>query len=283
MYLQNKRCVIIGAGALGTQLALALQERGFTVVQVISRRMSSAIQLAQLLGKDVGYTDRLLSITQAADFVFFCVRDVQLPQVVKTLAPYASTRICYIHLAGSIPLKVLEPLGKKVGIIYPLYTFSPNRKPNWKKIPLFLEATSASREVIRAIAQALSPKQYWLTTQERLQLHLAAVFLANFTNYLAACAEEIIKPLSQKGVDLQVFFPIVQEVIAKWKDMSPYEAQTGPARRGDYATLFKHRELLVRQFPQFQKIYRLISEELLKKYGHPLPNTTNTTIEKAQE
>jgi predicted short-subunit dehydrogenase-like oxidoreductase (DUF2520 family) len=269
MQTETFRCAIIGAGALGTHLALALQERKFSIVQVVSRSLANAEKLARLLG-NVPFTDSLHKLSLEAEVVFLCVSDSQLPKVVEDLRNFGAQDACFLHLAGSVSLKTLKPLGLKIGVVYPLYTFSPNRKLTWQNIPLFLEASPASGSIVGAIARALSPTHYWLNSRERLQLHLAAVFMANFVNHLANCSQTIIEPLAEKGVRLEVFFPLLEEVVDKLRSMSPDQAQTGPARRGDKNTLRKHQKILTSRFPDLQKIYQVMSSSLLQKYNSPL-------------
>jgi predicted short-subunit dehydrogenase-like oxidoreductase (DUF2520 family) len=263
---QSFRCVIIGAGALGTHLALALQERKFSIVQVVSRSLASAEKLAKILG-NVEATNSLHKLSPEAEVVFLCVSDNQLPEVVEDLRNFGVPNACFLHLAGSVSLRELRPLGKKIGVLYPLYTFSPSRKLLWQNIPLFLEASPAAAPIVAAIANALSPTHYWLTSPERLRLHLAAVFMANFVNHLASCSQTIIEPLKEKGVKLEVFFPLLEEVVDKLRSMSPDQAQTGPARRGDKNTLRKHRKILAKYWPDLQKIYQVMSDSLLQKYS----------------
>lgn len=252
---------IIGAGAVAHALAPALVKQGFEINTIISRTFVSAQALAQKL-PNANPTTEINNIT--ANCVILAVNDQSIPIVVEQLSK--NQNVVYLHTAGSVPLKVLAPLGDNIGVIYPLQTFTRDRTINWQDVPIFIEANNnETLKIVQNLAQRLSYKVQSLDSEQRFGLHLGAVFVSNFVNYLLACAENITGRLP---VDYAVYLPLLEESIAKLQSLNPIAAQTGPAKRGDTNTLLQHLDYLQENNPDLVPIYRLLSAQILQKY-HP--------------
>jgi predicted short-subunit dehydrogenase-like oxidoreductase (DUF2520 family) len=72
------------------------------------------------------------------------------------------------------------------------------------------------------------------------------------------------KLLATEGVPFSVMLPLVRETARKVESMSPEDAQTGPAVRGDRKVMDQHLELL-KEYPEYAELYRLISTDINKK------------------
>ena len=82
-------------------------------------------------------------------------------------------------------------------------------------------------------------------------LHLAAVFVNNFTNHMLVQGREIAL---KAGFSFEILSPLIQETIAKALELGPENSQTGPAVRNDKNTIEKHLELLSFS-PELPRIY----------------------------
>jgi predicted short-subunit dehydrogenase-like oxidoreductase (DUF2520 family) len=111
---------------------------------------------------------------------------------------------------------------------------------------------------LKALFANISVRILEADSNRRAGIHLAAVFANNFTNHLYAIANELLK---SENLPLDVLFPIMQETLNKLENLSPQEAQTGPAIRGDQEVIKKHLEML-RLHPEYQKIYSFVSESI---------------------
>ncbi len=131
---------------------------------------------------------------------------------------------------------------ERYGVFYPLQTFSRNRKVSFQDIPICIEANANSDvALLRTLATSISNNVAEVSSEERATLHLAAVFVNNFTNYLYAVSEDILKA---KELDFSLLKPLLQETAEKVQSLSPKEAQTGPAKRNDLKTMQNHVHLL---------------------------------------
>ncbi|WP_373517045.1 DUF2520 domain-containing protein, partial [Pricia sp.] len=99
------------------------------------------------------------------------------------------------------------------------------------------------------------------SSEQRKVLHLAAVFVNNFTNHLYHIGKEIC---DEKGLPFEILQPLIQETLDKTEQLTPYDAQTGPARRGDSETLEKHLGQL--KNPEYKKVYEVMGESIRKLY-----------------
>ena len=140
-----------------------------------------------------------------------------------------------------------------------MQTFSRQRIVDFREIPIFIEASSEEdTSLLTDFASSINNKVYRLSSTDRRYLHLAAVFCSNFVNHCYAMSEDILR---QHGIPFSVMLPLVDEVAAKVHQVSPHDAQTGPAIRHDENVIRHHLSLLNDQ-PRLQQIYSLMSESI---------------------
>jgi predicted short-subunit dehydrogenase-like oxidoreductase (DUF2520 family) len=254
------KIVLVGAGSVATHLGSALQEKGFQIVQVYSRTLTSAGILGNKL--QTKFTHTIRDIDRDADLYLFSLKDSVLPEVIEQFFPVAGL---LVHTSGTLPLNIFERRGfKRFGVLYPLQTFGKTRNVSFDTLPVFIEANNPKDEDrLETIAFTLSNRVVRLSSDRRKQLHLAAVFACNFTNHLYALAAEI---LEKQDLPWDILFPLIQETAAKVKQLHPKEAQTGPAVRNDPNVMNTHLELL-KEDPCKQELYRMISLSILRLEG----------------
>ncbi|MDR1592361.1 MAG: DUF2520 domain-containing protein [Prevotellaceae bacterium] len=243
--------VIIGAGNLATHLGEALPKEGFRVVQIYSRTESAALALAFRIGAD--FTANPAEIYPDADLYIYAVTDDALPDVIRAVN---TDRGLHVHTSGCQPVTLFEGIRSCYGVCYPFQTFSAGTSVNFRETPLFLEASdTAAYDRLLTVGRRISNNVFPLDSDGRRRLHLAGVFASNFTNALYVITEKI---LAEQGISFRVALPLIREGVAKLNELSPADAQTGPAIRGDSATLAAHLDLLAGH-PEWQKLYKLIS------------------------
>ena len=257
--------VMIGAGRLATQLGLALKEAGHEVTCVYSRTMASAQTLAETLGTSA--TDSLAQLPVAADVYIVAVKDAALEQV-ATEATRGREQQLFLHTAGSMPLEVWRGKTVRYGVLYPMQTFSKQRRVSFAEIPVFIEASDgATLKVVWQLAESVSGRVMELTTEQRRHLHLAAVFACNFANHCYALSADI---LQRQGIPFDVMLPLIDETARKVHTLQPLEAQTGPAVRYDENVIGSQMQLLADR-PELQAIYERLSQSI-----HRLQHTDST-------
>lgn len=250
------RIVFVGAGNLATRLSLALQAAGHDIIQVYSRTAASAGALAALLGcKATCSTDE---IDRGAGVYIFSVKDNVLETLAAQIVP-GREQALFLHTAGSMPLDVFKPWASHYGVCYPMQTFSKSREVDFSEIPVFIEASGAEElKQIARLAGSVSAHVRELDTPRRRYLHLAAVFACNFANHCYALAEEI---LARHDIPFDVMLPLVRETARKVEQLSPREAQTGPAVRYDENVISRQAAMLADE-PEWKNIYESMSRSI---------------------
>lgn len=251
-----KKCkvTIVGSGNVAEAFARALRSSAAEVVQVYARNRERGEVVAALAGAEHCSEPQKL---KAADLYLLCVSDRAIAEVASSL-PFAYGAIV-AHTAGCGTLEML-PEGVRRAIIYPFQTFSVGREVDFSKLYLFIEAADeATHREAREFAQILTPNVADADAALRSKIHLVGVLASNFVNNMYATAAEV---LEGAGLSFDVVAPIITEVAAKAvASTNPAAVQTGPAVRGDEATMERHREL-IGDNELLRTIYDKISENI---------------------
>ena len=160
------------------------------------------------------------------------------------------------RIAGSIPMSMFRGMALHYGVLYPMQTFSKQREVDFLKIPCFVEANDefALRQ-IGDLAHQVSQRVYQLSSEDRRYLHLSAVFACNFVNHCYAISQDI---LQERGIPFDVMLPLIDETAAKVHELSPMDAQTGPAVRYD-TNVIRAQGALLKANPIVKDIYDRMS------------------------
>ena len=156
-------------------------------------------------------------------------------------------------------MNVWEGYVKRYGVLYPLQTFSKRFVVDFKTVTFYVEAVDPTDlDIVRQMAYSLSENVYETDSEQRLYVHLAAVFACNFSNHMYAIAYKL---LQEKGLSFVPLLPLVDETVRKIHQLNPVGAQTGPARRWDQMIMNKH-ESLLKTCPGIADIYKKVSESI---------------------
>lgn len=249
------KVVIIGSGNVATVLARMIRQAGHSIVQVVSRQIDNAATLADELG--CPYTDYKGSIVPGADIYLVAIADIALKEIHHSLK--AGDKLV-VHTAGSVPMDILMEASTNYGVLYPLQSLRKENLQLHGDIPFLVDGNSA--EAISAIgkfAHSISSSVETATDQQRLKLHIAAVFVSNFTNHLYALAHEYC---GKVGVSFKTLQPLIEETALGIREHAPADMQTGPAVRRDNTTLDKHlRELAI--YPKLRNVYLKMSDSIM--------------------
>ncbi len=258
IYLFSMRIVLIGAGNLATHLGKALCDAHHDVVQVYSRTISHAQQLADVL--HARCTDSTDELVKDAECYVFAVKDQVLPALIKEVwGLHTDPSALFVHTAGSVPLDVFPEEMKSYGVFYPMQTFSKQREVVFADIPVFVEGNNdETLSTLEQLARSISKSVYRLSSADRLYLHLSAVWACNFVNHCYDIASKILEPA---GIPFDVMLPLIDETARKVHELSPKEAQTGPAVRYDERVM-NAQLALMKEHPMLQDIYRQLSQSI---------------------
>nr|WP_035756888.1 Rossmann-like and DUF2520 domain-containing protein [Hugenholtzia roseola] len=268
--LEIQKIVLIGSGRVATHLAQAFKHLSLEISCVYSRTLAHAEKLAAKVGaKTQNHTD---FSKEEADLFILAVSDSAVATILPQLQLPAGASL--VHTSGAMSLSVLEGLEPKVriGVFYPLQTFSFEKEVNWQQIPLGVEAKDETLlQALLALGKKLSPQTLALNSAARAKLHVAAVFACNFVNHCWAISAQI---LEKEGLDFQLLQPLIAETTEKAFVLSPFAAQTGPALRRDTTTLDQHLAYLQSHLPpHYGELYRQMTQSIQILYDIAPTNT----------
>ncbi len=247
--------VLIGTGNTANILGHKLKAAGHHIVQIYGRNEHEASELAYEL--DTESTNYWSVVNRNADIYIIAVSDIAIEKVIQELGFSNKT---VVHTAASVSKEILKKASPHYGVLYPLQSLKKGsgRLPD---IPIIIDASDeATLKELDALAHSITTHVEEAGDEERLKLHLAAVFCNNFVNHLYVLMEDYCR---RENISFNLLKPLVMETAMRIEDVSPSEAQTGPAVRADLNTIQKHEQML-EQYPQLKSIYTLFTNSIME-------------------
>lgn len=254
------KIAIAGTGNVAFHLAKKLNQNGHAL-SIISRSKENGTRFLENLGTTLPLIYSSTQAFSSFDFVVLAVPDKEIKNV---LAKYSFADGILLHVSGAQPMQLLAAHNLPYGVLYPFQTFSKKKDVDFTSIPILIEGSDkSSLGIIQKLALELSPKVFPLSSEDRLKIHLAAVFACNFSNHLYTITEQLIE---DSPLQLHDFSHLINETVEKAMELGPAKAQTGPAIRGDQGVMEKHLELL--DDPTLKALYQLHSQMIGKSREH---------------
>ena len=248
------KITFVGCGNVATVLAKLCTEKGHEIVEVIARNKIAGEEFAKKFS--CTRADFMDNPVTEIDIVIVCLSDNSLPEAFGNLN---FGNIPVVHTAGSCSMDVLETTSKNYGVLYPLQTLRKEME-TLPEIPFLIEGNNEKTlQFIKKFGSTLSNSVTTQNAEQRLRLHTSAVIVNNFTNYLYSVAERFC---SDEKVDFKLLLPLIKETSARVQNNSPLSVQTGPAVRGDIATLDKHLKLLI-EYPKLRTLYMRLTDGII--------------------
>ena len=249
---------ILGAGNVATHLFKAFNESTNITVNQWFNRNIKAINAYKSV---VDVCDDLNKL-KPADIYILAVSDDAIAKLSEDL-PFEDRLVA--HTSGSVNIHDLDRKNRRA-VFYPLQTFSKDVEMRFQDVPFCLETLVKSDLIIlKELADGIGSPYYKISTEQRQTLHLAAVFINNFTNQMYRIAHEIS---DAKHINFDILKPLIIETAKKVQTVSPYMAQTGPAKRNDKKTIKRHLKQL--ENPTHKEIYELLTNSIKRTHGKKL-------------
>ena len=241
--------VIIGYGNVGQHLHSAfLKTENILVKQIYARDITKINHLEK-----ENITDDLSNLKEA-DLYLIAVSDDAISMVSSQIK---NKKALVAHTSGSVAINDLKNEGFKA-VFYPLQSFSKGKNINFNEVPFCLEAEEPKHlNLLHTVASAIGKKIYTIDSNQRQQLHVAAVFVNNFTNHMYKIGHDIC---TKHNVPFEILQPLIKETAYKMESLTPNQAQTGPAKRNDVKTIENHIGLLSKEQ---QEIYKTLTKSIL--------------------
>ena len=210
---------IIGPGRAGTSLAAALNARGWDVAGY--RRHGDAVADA----------------ARGVDVLVVATPDDAVAEVAAAVVPVPTTVV--VHLSGSLGLEALAPHPRRAAV-HPLVPL-PNGEVGADRLASGVTFAVAGDPLARELVAALGGRIVEVADDDRAAYHAAACIAAN---HVVALLGQVERVAASVGLDLESFLPLTRAAVDDVAALGTRAALTGPARRGDWATLSRHLDAL---------------------------------------
>ncbi len=245
------KITIIGYGNVAQHLIYAFQQNSdISIEQVFTRQAAHN----SFLNPTVNFISQWEELVPA-DIFIVAVSDDSIAEVSRKI-PLKNQLV--VHTSGSASLEQISSHNRR-GVFYPLQTFTKGKLVDFKSIPICIETEfSADLEILKKLAQSISEKMHIINSTQRRALHVAAVFVNNFTNHMYKLGSEICQ---ENQVPFSILESLITETASKISTLTPAEAQTGPANRNDQQTISTHLDFL-KGNEMRHDIYQLLTQSI---------------------
>jgi predicted short-subunit dehydrogenase-like oxidoreductase (DUF2520 family) len=168
------------------------------------------------------------------DLLVIATPDDVVAEVAAAVRPVDSTVV--LHLSGSLGLDVLAGHPRR-GSLHPLVPL-PNPTIGAERLRSGITFAVAGDPAARRVADALSGNVVEVADADRAAYHAAAVIAAN---HLVALMGQVERVAASAGLPLDAFAGLMRAATEDALALGPGAALTGPAARGDWATVERHR------------------------------------------
>ena len=246
MFDQNSTISIIGAGRLGSSLAIALSQRHFNVAAVSTRRLQHRTWLREQLS-EAHVCETAAEAASVADIVFVTTSDSVIEEVCRQVDWRSDQAV--VHCSGVLGLEVLHSASSAsatVGAFHPLQTF-PNPDPNQLLCGITFAIESDDEHFenwLSNLADRFGGRAISISgTEERAAYHASAVLACGLLAGLAGISAEMWSRFGIERSDaIAMMAPMITSTAAQVAEKGMPGALTGPYTRGDVETIRRHLE-----------------------------------------
>jgi len=262
---------IVGAGRVGTSLAVLWRRAGHRIVGVAGGAATPERAARFLPGVPV--LDAVGAAT-AAEVVVIATPDAVIENVCEEMAKAGAleTAGSVIHASGATGLDALQAaasVGASTLSVHPLQT-CPTVEAAVERIPGASFAVTANDEAGYELGERLARdaggRPFRIADERKPLYHAAAVFASNYVVTVTALAEELVRTAGVPD-PLGALTPLQEATLANVRRVGPAEALTGPAVRGDAITLQRNLEALALHAPEAVRPYVALADLALALAG----------------
>jgi len=249
----------IGAGILGTALAITLSQKECKIVAVSSRNLASAKRLASSLPHCHAHPSPQ-AVADIADLIFITTPDDAIAEVANEVHWHVGKSV--VHCSGAHSLDILKPAeqaGANIGSFHPLQTFASVKQAmkNLRGSTFALEAEEPLLSTLKNLAFLLDGEWIELKPGDKAIYHAAAVFACNYMVTLVKIATDLWQILGvspEKAT--KALIPLLQGTVNNIDNIGLPYCLTGPISRGDLGTISQHLTALKANNPSLLTAYK---------------------------
>ena len=249
----------IGAGTVGTALAVLLSQKGYRFVGASRRSRASSGKLAKIVS-NFHLLDSNQAVADAAELVFITTPDDTIATVASEVHWRSGQSV--VHCSGADSVDILEPArkaGAMVGGFHPLQTFAGVEQAieNIPGSTFGVEAEEPLLTTLKDIATVLGGHWIKLKAGDKVAYHAAAVFACNYLVTLVKMATDLWQTFSiPTDQATKALLPLIKGTLHNIETIGIPQCLTGPIARGDTGTVNKHLKALREKAPALLSPYK---------------------------
>jgi predicted short-subunit dehydrogenase-like oxidoreductase (DUF2520 family) len=249
---------IVGAGAVGTALGIALSRAGWPIHAVASRDAGRRARFTGSVEGARGFAEAQ-ALVEEVELIIVAVPDDAIEPLAREIRMYSGQAM--VHTSGSLGAEVLLPsmaAGTQVGAFHPLVAFADTERAiaALHGATIAIEGDDDLAAMLADMAERLGAKAVRLAPGSKAAYHAAAVLAAGgFVALLDAIAElGAVAGLDEEG-SLAIYGPLIEGTLGNARALGIRAALTGPMTRGDVGTLAAHLAALAAHAPGVLPLY----------------------------
>ena len=258
---------IVGAGAVGSALGLALTRAGWPITAVASRDPVRRERFKELVGGTRAFAE-VTPLLDEVELIILAVPDDAIEPLARSIRLYSGQAL--VHTSGALGAEVLEPAmaaGTQVGGFHPLVAFADTDRAvaALHGATIAVEGDDQLVALLGDMATAIGAHAVRLAPGTKAAYHAAAVLAAGgFVALLDAIAElGRVAGLDETGA-LSIYGPLIEQTLGNARALGIRAALTGPMTRGDVGTLEAHLRALADHAPDVLPLYRAAAEREIR-------------------
>jgi predicted short-subunit dehydrogenase-like oxidoreductase (DUF2520 family) len=274
---QHTSVAIIGPGRIGQAMGRLLAQSRVPIAFVAARKTAAARRAVRFIGngEPTGLADPRLP---SASVVLITTSDSAIADVARGLAHLGKGKDAWrvkvvLHTCGSLPSDVLDTLklrGAAIGSLHPYQTV-PSPQAGVRNLRGCFWAVEGDRRALRVArdwVKLLGGVAFSIRPENKTLYHLSAFLVCPTVVTLMAQAADLLK---QAGVPSRISHPMLRQFVAEtarnFAELGSRRALTGPAVRGDWATIGRHLSALKQSAPEFVPVYQSLLKAMLALAG----------------
>ena len=254
---------IVGAGAVGSALGVALTRAGWPIAAVASRDAVRRERFKELVGGTRAFVE-ITPLLDEVELIILAVPDDAIASVADGIRLYSGQAL--VHTSGALGAEILEPAmaaGTQIGSFHPLVAFADTERAveALHGATVAVEGDDQLVALLGEMAAAIGASAVRLAPGTKAAYHAAAVLAAGgFVALLDAIAElGRVAGLDEAG-SLAIYGPLIEQTLGNARALGIRSALTGPLSRGDVGTLETHLATLAADAPDVLPLYRAAAE-----------------------
>jgi predicted short-subunit dehydrogenase-like oxidoreductase (DUF2520 family) len=249
---------IVGGGAVGTALGVALSRAGWPIHAVASRDATRRERFRSLVQVSRAFVDPE-PLVEEVELIILAVPDDVVAPLAGTLRMYGGQAM--IHTSGALGAEALAPAmaaGTQIGSFHPLVSFADTERAvaALHGATIAIEADDQLAAMLADMAEAIGATPVRLAPGAKPAYHAAAVLAAGgFVALLDAIAElGRVAGLDESG-SLTIYGRLIEGTLGNARALGIGAALTGPVTRGDLGTLRANLDVVRIHAPSAMDLY----------------------------